>query len=355
MIHPIAWVCWLLASLVALSATRNPLYLTLVLLCITLVSTTVTPKAEVSPPISPLRFATIVVVFSALFNALTFHAGETVVFRLPESIPLLGGPITLEAMVYGGLNGLVLAGFFAAFVALNAALSTRELIGLVPRAFHPVAVVISIAITFVPTTFRQMQAIREAQAIRGHRVRGVRDWLPLFMPLLVGGLERALQLAEALTARGFAAGTQTQDTKTRVALVAGLATLLAGWLLRLVWGHDLFGLQVMLLGGVVVLGALWVLGRRTSRTTYRPHPWRPHDWSVVVTALIVIGSFVLPVPPFDQTTLRYAPYPALHLPAFDPLVGTMILGLLWPAVLLQRIEELRATPIATEVLRDHLS
>ena len=47
------------------------------------------------------------------------------------------------------------------------------------------------AITYVPETARHFQRIREAQAIRGHRLRGLRDWRPIVIPLLVGGLERA--------------------------------------------------------------------------------------------------------------------------------------------------------------------
>jgi hypothetical protein len=37
MIHPLAWVGWLVAVLVTLSAGRNPLHLVLVLLCIAVV------------------------------------------------------------------------------------------------------------------------------------------------------------------------------------------------------------------------------------------------------------------------------------------------------------------------------
>src|SRR4030043_1151670 len=92
----------------------------------------------------------------------------------------------------------------ASFTVLNLALPVRDLISLIPRAFFPVAVVTSIAVTYLPTTMRQFQQIREAQAGRGHQMRKLRDWLPLLMPLLVGGLEHAMQLAEAMTARGFA-------------------------------------------------------------------------------------------------------------------------------------------------------
>ena len=40
-------------------------------------------------------------------------------------------------------------------------------------------------------------------------MRGLRDWLPLLMPLLIGGLERALQLAEAMTAHSRDLGLPT--------------------------------------------------------------------------------------------------------------------------------------------------
>ncbi len=38
MIHPVAWLAWLGAVLTALSLTRNPFYLALILLWITLVA-----------------------------------------------------------------------------------------------------------------------------------------------------------------------------------------------------------------------------------------------------------------------------------------------------------------------------
>lgn len=239
MIHPIAWVGWLASAIVALSVTRNPLHLILILLCIAIVYVTVSSTQDAPYQMtSPFRFAIIVVVLSALFNAVTVHLGETVLFYLPEGLPIIGGPITLEAVVFGLINGLVLMGIFLAFATLGQALPIRALIRLIPRAFFPMAVVVSVGVTFVPVTVRQFQQIKEAQAIRGHRVRGVRDWLPLLMPLLIGGLERALQMAEAMTSRGFASvEVAGQDAAPRLAIVVGLAALLSGWLLRLIWGQ----------------------------------------------------------------------------------------------------------------------
>jgi energy-coupling factor transport system permease protein len=192
----------------------------------------------------------------------------------------------------------------------------------------------SIAVTYVPTTLRQFQQIREAQAIRGHRTRGLRDWIPLFVPLLIGGLERALQLAEAMIARGFASsGERGHDTLTRLVIAQGLLVLLIGWLLRLVWNQRILGLALMLAGFWLVLAALWVIGRRVPHTDYRPEPWTARDWAVVLGAAVAVAPFLLPLPGLGRESIFYYPYPALTLPGFDPIIGIAILGLAVPALL----------------------
>ncbi len=349
MIHPAAWLTWVGAILVALSMTRNPIYLGLILLWLALVGVLVQPTEKTAPiPISPWRFGLIVVGLSALFNALTVHFGSTVLFTLPD-LPVIGGPITLEAITFGLLNGLTLAGIFAAFTILNQALPVRAIVRLIPRAFYPVAVVISIALTFVPATLRHLQQIREAQAVRGHRLRGLRDWLPLFMPLLVGGLERALQLAEAMTARGFAGSDgQAHPTLTRAALVGGLVAVLSGWLLRLLWGQALLG-GGLLLGGIILIGAtLWWVGRQVPRTIYRPQPWLARDWLVALCAGLTAAAFLLPLPGLERASIFYYPYPTLLLPEFNPLIGAATAGLLGPIV--PTLRTLRLRPSSPERL-----
>ncbi len=336
MTHPLAWGGWLLTTLAALSLTRNPLYLTLILLSLALVSAAAHSSASgPMPPVSPLRLTLLVVPIAALFNAAFSHTGFTVLFRIPETIPIIGGRITLEALTFGALNGLVIGGFFAAFTVLNAVLPIRSLIRLVPRAFYPVALVISIAVTFVPTTLRQFQQIREAQAIRGHRVRRIRDWLPLFMPLLVGGLERALQLAEAMTARGFAGGdNQGRQAVYQTALVGGLAAVLAGWLLRLAWGWELPGAGLMLAGAGAVIGVVASAGRRTRHTVYRVERWSRRDALILAGAAMLLVVWLAPLPGIDRQSLAFTPYPRLQPPEFDALVGAAILGLAVPAMVI---------------------
>ncbi len=333
MFNALTWMIWVGAILIALSATRNPLYVGLILLWIFVVFAIVRrrPAKNAPVPLSPLRFAAVVVVLSAVFNALTVHVGSTVLFRLPGHWLLLGGPVTVEALAFGAMNGLVLAGMFTAFTILNVILPIRALIQLIPRAFYPVAVVISIAITFVPTTLRQFQQIKEAQAVRGHRLHGLRDWLPLLLPLLVSGLERALQLAEAMMARGFAsADSPAHSSTTRLTMIGGLVVVLSGWLLQLGWGQKTLGGVLLLAGIGLVFGALWVVGRRTPHTVYRPDKWTVPDWWALAGALVVTAVFLLPLPGLNRDSILYYPYPRLQVPAFNALIGGATLGLLVP-------------------------
>ncbi len=337
MIHPLAWLIWLAAELAVLSATRNPLYLASAIACTAIVLLRLRGRVVDAPtvPLSPLRFGLVVLPLAALFNALTVHMGRTVLLRLPTPLPLLGGPITLEALTFGALNGLALTGIYAAFIVLNYAVAVRALVGLIPRAFFPVAVVTSIALTFVPVTLRHWRQIRNAQAIRGHRIRGLHDWLPLFLPLLIGGLEHAFQLAEAMTARGFAGAAETVPMRrARTVIAAGLLTLLAGWVLWLAWQQRAIGIPLMALGGGMVVASLWWLGRQVPRTTYRPTHWYPRDTVIALASGTAAAAFLVAWPGWDRSSIFFYPYPALASPGFSGWIALALGGLLVPALLI---------------------
>lgn len=334
-LHAGAWLCWLAAVVVLLTLTRNPIYLALALAWIAgvgLVVARMPSLGQTALPLSPWRFALVVVPLSALVNGLTVHVGGTVVARLPASWPLFGGPITLEALVYGALNGLALTGLFAAFAVAMRMTPLRQVIQLIPRAYYAVALIVAIAVTFVPSTLRQARQIREAQAVRGHRLQGWRSWLPLWLPLVTGGLERALQLAEAMTARGFAGGPPLHDAWTRAGVIGGLLAAAAGLLLRTVWGQTAAGAWLLLLGGALVVAAIWQAGRRRPHTLYRPAPWRGADWLVAGGALATIAVLLLPGE--GRASLFYSPYPLLTTPEFALGLGLATWGLLVPAAVL---------------------
>lgn len=332
-LHPLAWATWIAAIVVISTLTRNPIYLGLTLSATALVrwrSVTLADTADDALALSPWRFGLIVVATAAIFNMAMVHVGMTVLFTVPAWFPLVGGTWTLEALTYGALNGLALTGLFAGFTVINRVVPVRALLRLTPRAFYPVAVVVSIAITFAPTTLQQIQQIREAQAVRGHRLRGVQSWLPLVVPLLEGGMERSLQLAEAMVARGFASGGETAARWPQLLVLTGFVGVVTGWLLQLIWAQPVIGAALLLIGGVSLAGGLWQAGRSHPHTIYRPDSWRQWDWVVLGGAALAASAYLLPL--VDRGSIFYYPYPALSWPGFDWRIGLATLGLVAPAL-----------------------
>ncbi|RRR74818.1 MAG: hypothetical protein EI684_06195 [Candidatus Viridilinea halotolerans] len=339
LLHPLTWVVWLVVAITAITLTRNPLYVLTLLLLLALVAEVERPLGR-QRPLDPILFAAFTVAIGGSFNLLTVHYGDTVLVRLPSSWPLIGGPLTMEALVYGMTNGLVIGALIAAFAAFGAAMPVGALLRLVPRAFYPLAVVVAIAVTYVPLTFRHAREIREAQQLRGLQLRTWRDSLPLLLPLLIGGLERAIQLAEALAARGFAADRVPQ--RLRLLLIGGLACLFVGILLRVVWGQALLGAGLLLVGAVLALGSLYAAGRGAPRSHYRHYGWRRNDGLVLSGAGLTFAALL--VPWHGSASLFYTPYPTLHVPAFEPLLALAFLGLLAPLLIRMRVSGVGRLP-----------
>jgi energy-coupling factor transport system permease protein len=327
-----AWVVWLITGALLAIFTRNPFYL-VILLTISRIVMAACASPEATKWRLPFwRLAGVILLFSTLFNWLIAHLGQTVIFTLPANWPLVGGPLTLEAAAYGFLSGLSLVVLLAIFMTFNAVVPVHQLTRLVPGALHEMGIVMLVAVTYVPETTRQFQRIREAQAIRGHRLRTLRDWRPIVIPLLIGGLERAMNLAETMVARGYGSTVQVRlSNKTRLLLVAGSLLFLVGSL-RVAWQAT--DGWVMLFMGAVSIGLVYRFSsRENARTNYRPLTW---SWADSIVILFAIGTLVLligSVTVIERSVLAYSPYPRLLLPAFEWWVGMSLLGLLMPALL----------------------
>ncbi|MCX8063380.1 MAG: energy-coupling factor transporter transmembrane protein EcfT [Anaerolineales bacterium] len=330
--HAWVWLTWTITILLCVSLTRNPLYLVVVWLCVAIVHAAggMGELARGSAPF-PLWLSLTVVPLGALFNALTVHVGENVLFVIPGEIPLLSGRVTWEAALYGATNGLALGVILLAFWVFNRNVSIPSFLRLLPRAFHSLAVVGSIAMTFIPSLQRQYQQIQEAQAIRGKQLKGIREQLGLLLPLLVSSLEHAFQLAEVMTARGFLASKSPLGQKgLRVAFLGGFGFVLGGWLSRF-WGLPGWVAGLLFWCALALFGALFFLAVRQVRyTTYRPSRFRARDGLAMsgsfFVALLLALNHLFP----ERQFLSYTPYPAMTLPPFEPLVAFLLLGILSP-------------------------
>ena len=341
MFHVNAWVLWLVASAMIPLLTQHPLYLVLTLATAWLVYQTI---RQVSPEAalwgSLVKLALFVWVFTVPFYALGVHVGRIVLFGLPAHWPIIGGIVTVEAIVQGLIIGLKLFTLLLIFATFNIGIDHYRLLRFMPSFLYQVGVITSIAVTFVPQMMAAGQEIREAQTIRGHRFRGLRDLLPLFVPLLTGGLERAVGLAESMEARGFGGNVQAvsacEELLTKLSTLTALLLALAG----LFWygyfaATRQIGLAMMGLGTILLVCVFWRLGRRVTRTRYRRGIWRRRDTGLALGSL-TLGGGLLAVWLAQRSLLSYSPYPPNPLwPDFNVGLGLLTLLVAAPALLLE--------------------
>ncbi len=330
--HAWVWLTWMTTILLCVSVTRNPLYLVVVWLCVATVHAA-GGMGELAGGNAPFPFwlSLMVVPLGAVFNALTVRVGENIIFSIPGNVPFLSGRVTWEALVYGATNGLGLSVILLAFWVFNRNVSIPSFIRMLPRAFHSVAIVGSIAMTFIPFLQQQYQQIQEAQAIRGNRLAGFRDKLALLMPLLITSLEHAFQLAEVMTARGFLqSSAASNQSSLRTAFLGGFGLLIGGWLSRF-WGLPSWVDNLLFWGAVLLFGYLFFFAARQVRyTIYRASRFRLRDALAMSGVLPLAGLLLLNFIFAEREWLSYTPYPVLRVPPFEPLIACALLGILTP-------------------------
>ncbi|MFQ5459926.1 MAG: ECF transporter S component, partial [Anaerolineae bacterium] len=323
-----AWVAWVTGVAAAASITRNPAALLGLWLAAEAVGSRLPAGARGPAPVPVRRLGVMAIAIATAYGALMIHQGDTVLAVVPQGWPLVGGPITLEGAAAGMAGGAALALLLSAFSAFGQALSTRDMIRLVPSAFESLALVLAIALTYLPTARREASAVAEAQAVRGHRVRGPRDWVPLGMPLLVGALENALALAENLAARGLARSPGATFARRR--LVTGATALVAGGLAAGALGAP-GDLAAVAVAGGAALGAGAVLAAgRPGPTSYRPQAEGAGSLAVAAAGWAPVAAAI--AVPSVRAAVAYTPFPTAALPAVPATLALAVAAVALPAL-----------------------
>ncbi|MDI3339584.1 MAG: energy-coupling factor transporter transmembrane component T, partial [Sphaerobacter sp.] len=249
--------------------------------------------------------------------------GDHVLARLPRSLPIIGGPLTLNALVYGLVSALALLDLLLLAATFSAAVERAALLRLVPGSLAAVGVAAVVGLSVFPQTLRAVRDVQEAQAARGFRVRSIRDVPPLLVPVLQLGLEHAFDLAEAMESRAFGHG---RPARIPPFLAVGAVLGAAAAALALGLGQPVAAAGCLL----PLLGLLVAMHRGGGRGRYRPVTWTWPDGvalaSAAVAALIIVASL-------GSTALSYAPYPRLTWPPFALAPGLAALLLAVPALL----------------------
>jgi energy-coupling factor transport system permease protein len=331
-VHAGAWWVWALALGTAATRTTNPLLLGLLLAVSGYVVVTCRPDTPAARSYSAfLRLALAVLVVRLGFAVLLGSPipGTHVLLTLPE-VPLphwaqgirLGGRVTAEALVFALYDALKLAALLICVGAANALAAPARLLKSLPGALYEMGVAVVVALTFAPHLVADARRLRAARRLRGRPDRGVRGLLHVGLPVLEGALERSVALAAAMDARGYGRTAEVAPAvrRTTAALtLGGLLGVCAGTYGLLTAEGGTYGLPVLGAGLAAALAGLWLGGRRTPRTRYRPDTWGPRSWLVAGSGVAVAALLSLAAARDPQ---------ALH-PGVVPLVAPALP--LWPA------------------------
>ncbi|MGK5500450.1 energy-coupling factor transporter transmembrane protein EcfT [Streptomyces sp. URMC 125] len=331
-LHAGAWWLWALGLAAAASRTTNPLLLAL----LAAVTGYVVAARRTDAPWARsygvfLRIALLVLAVRLVFAALLGSPipGTTVLFTLPE-VPLpswaqgvrLGGRVTAEGLVFALYEGMKLAAMLVCVGAANALANPVRLLKSLPAALYEAGVAVVVAMTFAPHLVADVRRLRAARRLRGRSDRGIGAVLRIGLPVLEGALERSVALAASMDARGYGRTAQVPPAvrRTTAALtLGGLLGVCAGTYGLMAAEGAAYGLPVLLLGLAAALGGLWLGGRRSVRSRYRPDRWGARAWLVTASGAAVAAAVV--------RAAATAPE-ALH-PSVVPLTAPELP--LWPA------------------------
>jgi len=204
-LHPLTKIAFLAVVLVVCVVSTNPVVLGGILLVILAAA----PASRLSREIlGHLPFLVGMGAILTLLTVLTIQSGEVLGYLIPAGVPLV--PITTGGLHLGLVLSMRFIGMILAFQLVIVSTQPRDLVRALRILRLPAdyALMVLIAIRFIPTIQMEATRIQEAQQSRGYdpgtglfgRVRSI---VPLVVPLVSNSLARATVLGLTIDMRGY--------------------------------------------------------------------------------------------------------------------------------------------------------
>lgn len=304
-LHASAWWLWALGLAAAASRTTNPLLLALLA---AVAGYVVAARRGDSPWARSygafLKLGLLVLLVRLVFAFFLGSAipGTHVLVTLPE-VPLpdraqgvrIGGQVTAEGLLFALYDGMKLAAVLVCVGAANALADPARLLKSLPGALYEAGVAVVVAMTFAPNLVADVQRRRSAQRLRGRGDKGIAALLRVGVPVLEGALERSVALAAAMDARGYGRTAKVPPAVRRITTaltLGGLLGVCVGTYALLAAEGAAYGLPLLLAGLLLALAGLWLGGRRSVRTRYRPDRWGARAWLVAASGPAVAAVMI---------------------------------------------------------------
>ncbi len=204
----------------------------------------------------------------ALLNPLLNHNGATVLLVINHN------PLTLEAVVYGVFAAAMLVSVLYWFRAFSDVMTADKLLYLFGSISPKLALILSMALRYIPLFAKQTQRVNETQRAMGlyreeNLIDRTRGGVRVFSVMVTWALENGIVTADSMSARGYGSGRRTHYSRFRVRRADVLVLLIT----------------MLLLAITLVGGAMGVLTMRWYPTLEPPR--------TDLLALITYGAYAL--------------------------------------------------------------
>lgn len=215
-LHPFTIVAFVTVILMMSLIFSNPLYLAVLFVA---VGTVIIAAGNLKEWLLYLKFTVLMIVLLMLVNVVFVHEGQTTLLVVPH-IPVLGTvSITLEALAYAAGMGIRLLVIISVFCLYTYAVNPDKVLKLFSQWGNRSVIMITLSTRLFPLLVKDYLRIIEVQRCRGVKFAHAGLWqkakiiLPVISVLLLSSLERAMQLAESMYARGYGSGSRTYYTR----------------------------------------------------------------------------------------------------------------------------------------------
>lgn len=192
--HPIVSFSFFIGVIVLTLVFSNSVYGALSFLCAFGYTVRLKGKNAVS---FFLKFIISIVLLAAIFNMLFSHYGNTVIFFVKEI------NFTLEALTAGLFTGIMIGAVMAWFSAYNEIITADKFMALFGGFAPNLALLFSMILRFIPLMVKTANEIKEAHIGLGYETKGLKNTLTRFSALISISLEKSIETADTMKARGF--------------------------------------------------------------------------------------------------------------------------------------------------------
>lgn len=141
-----------------------------------------------------------------LLNPLFVSRGSHILFYLGNR------QITLEALIYGISLALMIGGMMLLFISFQHVLHGQRFLYLFANLLPRTALLVMIALRFVPLLMNRLETIRAVQHVRGSNKSPIKTAMMQLQALITWSLEESIETADSMKARGYGNQKRTMYT-----------------------------------------------------------------------------------------------------------------------------------------------